>query len=272
MPARLTRRGVLASTGVLPLAGCLGDGGRSNAPEGTTDPPTGTTLDQAPAVSFTVEVLRSFTDEHPAALRLALVNEGEEPLVVRWNVSDGQGGPFNAVWGIQRDGDAEVGVFRRDGSAVLCVPGDGSPVPETTADECWAPPCEAVDLPSLHGRFELSPDEPNADEYVVLDGLDGGCLQTGTYVFGGTRAGVGASVARGRVEEASVETGSEWYSLERRLTLSVAETGAVTTSGEAVLAPPGTPEDAGDSTPRPTPKPVDDADRAAAGGTSPEKD
>ncbi|MEF8841878.1 MAG: hypothetical protein V5A62_09675 [Haloarculaceae archaeon] len=89
MPDRLTRRGVLAGTGVLSLVGCLGDAGRSNAPEGITDPPAGTALDGAPVVSFAAEVLRSFTDEHPAGLRLVLVNEGEEPLVVRWNVSDG---------------------------------------------------------------------------------------------------------------------------------------------------------------------------------------
>ena len=167
MHDRVSRRAVLASAGALSLSGCLGS-------VDTADPTA--SPDDAPAVSFTAEVVRPFADEHPAALRLALANGGGEPLVVRWNVSDGQGGPFNPVWGVRRDGDTEVGVFRRDGQA-LCVPGDGSPIPESPIEGCWAPPCEEIDLPmSLHGRFELTPDGPTADEYVVLDGLGGECL------------------------------------------------------------------------------------------------
>ena len=249
----LTRRGVLAGTGglSLSLAGCLGDFGPSGSRDGTPD--------GAPAVSFTAEVVRPFADEHPAALRLALANGGEEPLVVRWNVSDGQGGPFNAVRGTRRDGDAEVGLFRRDGQA-LCVPGDGSPIPDAPVEGCWEPPCEEVDLPSLHGRSELVPDTPTADEYVVLDGLGGPCLRPGTYEVDESRAGVSARVARGTVDGASVRTGSGWYPLERHLTLSIDEDGSVTASAEAVVNPPGTPEGNGDSTPDPTPKPVGSAD------------
>ncbi|PSQ12665.1 hypothetical protein BRC93_01555 [Halobacteriales archaeon QS_5_70_15] len=251
MSGRVSRRAVLASAGGLSPSGCLGPG----IPSGSTASPDG-----GPAVSFAAEVGRSITDDHPAALRLALANGGEGPLVVCWNVSDGQGGPFNAVRGVQRDGDAEVGLFRRGGSAALCVPGDGGPIPDTPVEGCWSPPCEGTDLPSLHGRFELPPEDPERDEYVVLDGLDGPCLRPGTYAFDEGRAGVGASVARGMVEDASVETESGWYPLERHLTLSIAEDGGVTASAEAVVRPPGTTGD-GDSTPRPTPKPV--------GGTNP---
>jgi hypothetical protein len=264
MSDRVTRRIVLAGASSLSLTGCLGAVGTASAPNG--GPP-----DWTRAVSFAAEVVRSFTDEHPASLRLALANGGEEPLVVRWNVSGGQGGPFNPVWGVQRDGDAEVGVFRRDGQA-LCVPGDGSPIPERRVDGCWAPPCEEVDLPmSLHGRFELAPDDPTADEYVVLDGFDGTCLEAGTYEFDESRANVSASVARGTVEDASVETESGWYPLERHLALSIDETGDVTASAEAVVAPPVTPEDDG-STPRPTPKPVDSVIQGTERVRSPGKD
>jgi hypothetical protein len=251
MHDRVSRRAVLASAGALSLSGCLGS-------VDTADPTA--SPDDAPAVSFTAEVVRPFADEHPAALRLALANGGGEPLVVRWNVSDGQGGPFNAVWGVRRDGDTEVGVFRRDGQA-LCVPGDGSPIPESPIEGCWAPPCEEIDLPmSLHGRFELTPDGPTDDEYVVLDGLGGECLQPGTYVFDEDRAGVGARVARGTVEDASVETDSGWYPLERDLELSIDDSGNVTASAEAVVSPPKTPRDDEDETPQPTPKPVDRVD------------
>ena len=251
MPDRVTRRAVLASAGTLPFGGCLGDTGSAGGP---------------PAVSFGAEVRRSFADEHPAELRLGLANGEDEPLVVRWNVSGGQGGPFNPVWGVRRGGDAEVGVFRRDGSAALCVPGSGSPVPEHPVDGCWTPPCEEVDLPaSLHGRFELVPDEPIADEYVLLDGPGGTCLEPGTYEFGGTRTNVDARVARGTVEDASVETRSGWYPLERRLTVSIDEEGTVTASAEAVVASPGTPADDRGSTPRRTPEPVDGANPGRRG-------
>ena len=253
MPDRVTRRAVLASAGAVSLAGCHGD----VVPGGSTG---GSRSDGAPSVSFAAAVRRSFADDHPASLRLALANGGEEPLVVRWNASGGQGGPFNPVWGVRRDGDAEVGVLRRDGQA-LCVPGDGSPIPDTPVEGCWTPPCKAVDLPvSLHGRFELAPDGPTADEYAVLDGPDGACLPPGTYGFDESRANVGASVARGTVEDGSVRTGSAWYPLERRLTLSIDEDGNVTASAEAVVSPPGTPESDG-STPQPTPEPAGGVDR-----------
>jgi hypothetical protein len=253
MPDRATRRAVLASAGAVSLAGCLGD----VVPPGST---SGSRADGAPSVSFAAAVRRSVADDQPASLRLALANGGEEPLVVRWNVSGGQGGPFNPVWGTRRDGDAEIGVFRRDGQT-LCVPGDGSPIPDTPVDGCWTPPCEAVDLPvSLHGRFELPPDEPNAAEYVVLDGFDAGCLPRGTYEFDESRANVSARVARGTVVNDSVRTESAWHPLERRLALSIDGDGNVTTSAEAVVSPPGTPG-SDDSTPQPTPKPVGDVDR-----------
>ncbi|MEF8841877.1 MAG: hypothetical protein V5A62_09670 [Haloarculaceae archaeon] len=141
------------------------------------------------------------------------------------------------------------------------MPGDGSPIPETPADGCWAPPCEAVDLPSSHGRFELSPDESNADEYVVLDGIDGECLQPGTYVFDEDRAGVGASVARGTITDASVRTESKWHSLCRCLTLSIDEGGNITATAEAAVAPPDAPEGGG-STAGTTPEPVTRVDRS----------
>jgi hypothetical protein len=107
-------------------------------------------------------------------------------------------------------------------------------------------------------------DEPIADEYVVLDGLDGACLDDGTYEFDESRANVSARVARGTVEDASVETDSGWYPLERHLTLSIDEDGTVTASAEAVVAPPGTPDDGG-STPQPTPEPVDSVTRGRPG-------
>ena len=253
MSDRMTRRAVLASAGTLSLGGCLEEVGTASAPAGGLP-------DWTQAVSFTAAVVRSFADEHPASLRLVLANEGEEPLVVRSNWSDGQGGPFNAVWGMRREGDDEVGLFRRDGYAALCVPGDGNPIPDTPVDGCWKPPCEEIDLPSSHGQFELPPEEPNTDEYAVLDGLDGSCLRPGTYVFDENRAGVSARVARGSVDGASVTTGSGWYPLDRHLTLSIDERGGVTASAEAVVDPPETPEDGGGSTPKPTPNPAGDVD------------
>lgn len=187
-------------------------------------------------MSLDVEVRAPFTGSGPARLRFALSNDTADGLVVRTNASAGQGGPFTAVWGDHRSGDARLGLFRRDGWAAKCVGETGSStVPDSPVDGCWRPPCRAVDLPSLHGQFEVPPGGERAGVYVLLDGFNDECLPGGTYAFDGERGNVSARVARGEIRDGDPELTAEPVALVRTATVTVGGDRTVSATAEATV-------------------------------------
>lgn len=229
MDERLSRRRLLDHLGAATITG-------ATALAGCTGLPT-TEVDDGPSLRFEASVVDPFSDAHPARLELTLATETDQPIVVRTNMSAGQDGVFNGVWG-RSDAGTELGLFRVDGYAARCLPEDTAPpIPDEPVDGCWKPPCEEIELPSSHGRFELTPGEPRADEYALLDGFNETCLPPGTYEFGEERGNISARAAFGEVADSEVQTESEWYSLQRSVTVTLGEDGSVDPMAEVSLEP-----------------------------------
>jgi hypothetical protein len=232
MDERLSRRrllnhlGVATTTGATALAGC------------TSLPTTSADDDNdGPSLQFEASVVDAFSEAGPARIELTLGTATDRPIVVRTNMSAGQDGVFNGVWG-QSEAGAELGMFRVDGYAARCLPEDTAPpIPEERVDGCWVPPCEEIELPSSHGRFELTPEEPRSDEYALLDAFNEACLPSGTYEFGEDRGGISARAAFGEVADSEVVTESGWYTLARTVTVTLGEDGSVDTTAEVSLEP-----------------------------------
>lgn len=250
-PLGLTRRKVLQSVGVCALsgvAGCL-----SGIDQGERDSP-------GPEVSFNAEILQTFTDDHPARIHLEFSNESDEMLLfLTQEGGPSQGGMFGEVWGHHRDSDDKLLLLRDDvncrtevgtPSAIPETPTGDSDIAESKVDGCWRPPCDELFLYHFAPAWEeFPPEEPRRDEYVVLDGLNGGCLPAGTYDF--TATGL---IARGELtDDEGKEFHSERYKIYRRLTVSLDEPLDITASAEAIVTSRDASDSDSDTTPQETP-------------------
>lgn len=167
------RRRVLTAVGsasIALLAGCFGD---SPGPASTpTDRLTVETDPDPEGVSVSVSVQRGFDAAGPARLRIALTNEGSEPLSAIFGTVP----PFTDLHGEQVDGDARLLLVPTDDRRKQRV------VPETPLDGTWRATGDvATNATAI--ITDVPPDETRSQTYDLLAGPETAGLPAGDYRF-----------------------------------------------------------------------------------------
>lgn len=200
-----------SSTLIVALAGCTS---RLGSNPGDSSKPT---------VSFSAEVLNSFSPDQPGRIRLQFKNETDSMLLYLTQESDGQRGLFRPVKGTNQSSSAELLLLQS--GAINCQTEERTPsaIPDTPTDKsdgegCWRSPCEELIIYSYNPTWEeLRPDTPWRAEYVLLDGFNDACLPAGKYDFNAA-----GRIAKGHLtdnDEFQFDSGK--FRVVRRLTVTI---------------------------------------------------
>lgn len=208
---RQALRTISSSALTVGIAGCLSSPDSNSGDTGT------------PNISFSAEVLNSFSTDQPSRLRLRFGNETDSTLFYRTGENSGQRGLFHPVKGYHQSSGAELLLLLP--GAIFCKTEQGTPssIPETPTDKsngdgCWRPPCEELLLYSFNPTWEeLEPDAPWRAEYVLLDGFNDTCLPSGQYEFTTT----GRITAGPMPNNGQLPADAETWRVERRLTVTL---------------------------------------------------
>lgn len=184
----LTRRQVL-QTGVaagLPTAGCLTD--RSG--QATTEPSPTHTMDSSPtgpqptlsedALSFDVQLMEEFTEEHPARIRAVLTNESSSTMTFFMGTTP----PFTEYFsdGGQLILIPELSKSLPGKSPFAWQDGTDEAIPTTPTDGCWRI-SQRVLIQQVGMYVEIGPEESLARSYDVYAYRSSECYPPGTYRF-----------------------------------------------------------------------------------------
>lgn len=135
----------------------------------------------APGLSPVGTVVRQFSGEHPALVRLGLRNETDRKTTVHT-------GPTLPFPPVLNDEDDPHGMYLvpEDEHGLLHNRDDDSVIPDAPTDGCWRPAATFGLGGSLVG-FSLSAGESHEDRYVVLAPANSSeCLPVGDYRFAST--------------------------------------------------------------------------------------
>lgn len=186
--------GIVISTS---LAGCIqnnGDTGTDDEPnqssDETSDDSTESngTSQNFPSITVevdesnveyirgSVEIIRQFSAEAPARLRVSLENDGDESREFAF----GSIQPFGGLGGIHVNRDEGLILYPEDDSG-FSYEGE---IPEESTDGCWRFPDGELLIDDLATTAELQPTKTASMEYDLFDDSDGDeCLSEGEYRF-----------------------------------------------------------------------------------------
>lgn len=209
------------------LAGCTATGDPEPTATGSHSSPLTPTTQSTPTsltaddVDFTVEVIRQFTRDHPARVRLSLSYEGERSLFV-------EGGtvlPFEDYYGEREGWDERLFLIPDDHDHLQPVDEsddeiEAEIVPNSTAGGCWQASYHGFAVTGFAATAHLSGESMAASstierEYTLLGSPTLGCDPDGSYRFTDN-----LTLQQGD-RESLPDTESDWYTISPAFTVSL---------------------------------------------------